>query len=237
MMTLNVDTLPSHFKPYPFKSFRMDAINFKQSQELGSKPSLEDIRKLIHELTHDTIDTSLLVPIDLKYLIASLAFHAFPNQTWSLTLSCPYCHKAHTRVISMRDFPPLPTLEESDEYPLKVDDGVHVFELGYASADAIESIDDKTPPLDLIKAHLIAVDGKTDDEYKVAALGAITNFEIPSVMAQAIRKYFPSETYSETECPHCKEKYRVPLSAVEVTQYTPFRESKTTGGYKTNFRL
>ena len=55
-MKLTVDSLPSHFKPYTFKSFRMDAINFDQSQKLGAKPSTEDCRAIIGELTHGEIE-------------------------------------------------------------------------------------------------------------------------------------------------------------------------------------
>ena len=70
-MKLTVDSLPSHFKPYTFKSFRMDAINFDQSQKLGAKPSIEDCRAIIGELTHGEIDVAQLVPLDIKYLIAT----------------------------------------------------------------------------------------------------------------------------------------------------------------------
>ena len=234
-MILNVTSLPSHFKPYPFKSFRMDAINFEQSQRLGSDPSLKDIRELIGELTHDSIDKNLLVPIDLKYLIASLAFHAFPNQVWTLPLKCPYCGHTHSKPIRMSDFPPVPSLEESDEYPLTVDDGKHVFALGYASVEEVEKLDENTPPLDLIKAHLVSVDGKT--EGMVEALKSIEDFGIINLMVKAIRKYFQVETYASMQCPKCEKTYRVPLSAVEVTQYTPFRDTEAAGTYKTNFRL
>lgn len=233
-MKLNVTSLPSHFKPYPFKSFRMDAINFKQSQDLGPKPGLEDIRKVIGELTHSEIDVNLLVPIDLKYLIASLAFNAYPKQSWTLNLQCPHCKHAHVKVITMKDFPPIPSFEEDDPYPLTIDDGKHVFSLGYAKADITEKLDD-IHPLDLVKAHIVAVDGKAEgiDE----ALASIEDFGVINLMVKAIKKYFQVETYAEMECPECKKKYRVALSAVEVTQYTPFRDSQEVGEYKTNFRL
>jgi len=235
-MKLTVTSLPSHFKPYPFKSFRMDAIDFDQSQELGADPSLEDIRRLVKALTHDEIDTSLLVPIDLKYLIAMLAFHAFPNQTWTLSLKCPHCNDTHTKVLTMKDFPPIPSFEDSDPYPLTIDDGRHVFALGYAKTDFVENID-KVNPKELIQAHIISVDGSEDPGAISKALGEITDFGVISVMLQAIKKYFQVETYAEMECPKCKEKYRVKLSAVEVTQYTPFRDAEAAGKYKTNFRL
>lgn len=234
-MKLNITSLPSHFKPYPFKSFRMDAINFDQSQALGSDPSLEDIRKLIGELTGDSIDVKLLVPIDLKYLIASLAFHAFPSQTWTLRLKCPYCQHSHVKVLKFDDFPPIPSFEEGDEYPLTIDDGKHVYALGYASVEDVEKIDENTPPLELIKAHLVSVDGKT--EGMVEALKSIEDFGVVNLMVRAIRKYFQTETYADMQCPKCEKSYKVPLSAVEVTQYTPFRESEEAGKYKTNFRL
>ena len=234
-MKLNVTSLPSHFKPYPFKSFRMDAINFDQSQELGADPSLEDIRELIGKLCHDSIDVKLLVPIDLKYLIASLAFHAYPTQVWTLRLKCPYCSHVHTKPIKMSDFPPVPSFEESDEYPLTIDDGKHVYALGYASVEDVAKINDDTPPLDLIKAHLVSVDGK--QEGMVEALKSIEDFGVIGLMLKVIRKYFKTETYADMQCPECKKVYRVPLSAVEVTQYTPFRDPEAVGEYKTNFRL
>lgn len=234
-MNMQITQLPSHFKPYPFKSFRMDAINFKQSQELGSNPSLEDIRKLIAELTHGQIDTSVLVPIDLRYLIATLAFHAFPNQTWNLSLTCPHCQKSHVKAIHMQDFPAIPSLEEEDVYPLTIDDGKHVYALGYAKAADLESVNKDTSPLDLIRAHLLSVDGKT--EGIVEALESIEDFRVIGLMVKTIRKYFAAETYAEMQCPHCEKSYLVPLSAVEVTQFTPFRDPEEVGEYKTNFRL
>lgn len=234
-MKLNITSLPSHFKPYPFKSFRMDAINFDQSQALGSDPSLEDVRKLIGELTHGEIDVKLLVPIDLKYLIASLAFHAFPNQVWTLRLKCPHCGHAHSKPIKASDFPPIPSLEEDDEYPLTIDDGKHVYALGYASVEDVEKINDTTPPIELIKAHLVSVDGKA--EGMVEALKSIEDFGVIGLMQKAIRKYFQTETYADMQCPKCEKTYKVPLSAVEVTQYTPFRDTGASGEYKTNFRL
>lgn len=234
-MVLQVTQLPSHFKPYPFKSFRMDAINFKQSQALGSNPSTEDQRKLIAELTHGSIDTSLLVPIDIHYLIATLAFHAFPNQTWTLNLVCPHCEKSQVKSIKMQDFPPIPSLEEEDAYPLTIDDGKHVFALGYAKAEDLEQINKDTSPMDLVRAHLVSVDGKT--EGMVEALESIEDFGVVGLMVKAIRKYFAAETYAEMKCPHCGKSYSVPLSAVEVTQFTPFRDPEEVGEYKTNFRL
>lgn len=236
-MKLTVDSLPSHFKPYTFKSFRMDAINFDQSQKLGAKPSIEDCRAIIGELTHGEIDVAQLVPLDIKYLIASLAFHAFPKQAWTLNLNCPYCQHRHSRVLKITDFPPIPSLEEDDPYPLKVDDGTHVFELGYAKAEDVEKFTEQTPARELIRAHLVAVDGKTDEEYMLEALGSVTNFEVIGVMVKAILKYFKTDTYSEQVCPKCNKTYKVPLSAVEVTQYTPFREPEETSRYKINFRL
>ena len=234
-MKLNITSLPSHFKPYPFKSFRMDAINFDQSQRLGSDPSLEDIRELVGELTHDSIDKNLLVPIDLEYLIASLAFHAFPNQTWTLRLKCPYCNHAHTKVLKIDDFPPVPSFEEDDEYPLTIDDGKHVYALGYASVEDVKNINDQTPPMELIRAHLVSVDGKK--EGMVEALKSIEDFGVINLMVRAIRKYFQSTTYADMQCPKCEKTYKVPLSAVEVTQFTPFREPEEAGEYKINFRL
>lgn len=234
-MILHVQHLPSHFKPYPFKSFKMRAINFKQAMELGAKPSMADIRKLIGELTSGEIDVSLLVPIDLKYLIAMLAFQASPNQVWSLSLKCPHCGDSHVKQLTAKDFPAIPTLEEKDPYPLTIDDGKHVYSLGYAKAEDIEGLTLDADPLAVIKAHILAVDGKTEGIQE--ALEGIEDFGVIGTMVETIKKYFQVETYSEMECPACKKTYRVPLSAVEVTQYTPFRDTETAGKYKVNFRL
>lgn len=234
-MILQVKHLPSHFKPYPFKSFKLHAINFKQAMELGANPSMADIRKLLAELTDGAIDVSLLVPIDMKYLIAMLAFQASPNQAWTLSLKCPHCGDSHTKQITAKDFPDVPGFDENDPYPLTIDDGKHVYSLGYAKAEDIEGMDLSSDPLAVIRAHILAVDGKAEGIQE--ALDSIEDFGIIGTMVEAIKKYFQVETYSEMECPACHKTYRVPLSAVEVTQYTPFRDSEAIGKYKVNFRL
>ena len=154
-MLIPVNMLPSNFKPYPFKSFKMKALTVKQALDLGKSPSLEDLTKLIQTLTDDEIDASLLVPIDLKYLVAMLAFHAYPKQSWTLTLTCPHCKDVHTKTITIKDFPPVPSLEDKDPYPLTIDDGTHIYELGYAPASKLEMLgkDGDTDYLKLIAAH------------------------------------------------------------------------------------
>ena len=234
-MIIPVNNLPSRFKPYPFKSFKLKAISVKQALELGPSPSLEDITKLIQELAGDEIDASLLVPIDLKFLVATLAFQAYPNQSWTLNLACPHCGKPFKKAVTIKDFPPVPSLEESDPYPLTIDDGKHVYELGYASVQSLKDISDESDYMQILAAHVKAVDGKSDNVRE--ALLDIEDFGILSLMVQAIKKYFSTETYATYTCPECKKDFRVPLSAVEVTQFTPFLDQEAPGKYKVNFRL
>jgi hypothetical protein len=234
-MIIPVNNLPSRFKPYPFKSFKLKAISVKQALELGPSPSLEDITKLIQELAGDEIDASLLVPIDLKFLVATLAFQAYPNQSWTLNLACPHCGKPFKKAVTIKDFPPVPSLEESDPYPLTIDDGKHVYELGYASVQSLKDIYDESDYMQILAAHVKAVDGKSDNVRD--ALLDIEDFGILSLMVQAIKKYFSTETYATYTCPECKKDFRVPLSAVEVTQFTPFLDQEAPGKYKVNFRL
>ncbi len=235
-MIIPVNKLPSNFKPYPFKSFKMRAISVKQALALGSKPSVSDITNLIQELTDGEIDAKLLVPIDVKYLLAMLAFHAYPKQSWTLPLVCPECGKEHTRTVTMADFPPIPSLTDDDPYPLVIDDGKHVYELGYATAEAVGDLNKASVEyIDLIAAHTIAIDNSKDNIRE--KLLEIDDFGILSTMVQAIQKFFKEETYSEFKCPECGKLYKVAMSAVEVTQYTPFHDPETAGRYKTNFRL
>lgn len=234
-MIIPVTDLPSRFKPYPFKSFKMKAISVRQAVDLGSNPTLEDITKLIQELAGDEIDASLLVPIDLKFLVATLAFHAYPNQSWSVDLSCPHCEKEVKRTLTIKDFPPVPSLEDSDPYPLQIDDGKHVYELGYASVKDLKDITDASDYMQVLAAHVKSVDGSTDG-IKESIL-AIEDFGVLSLMVQAIKKYFQAESYATFKCPHCGKDFRVPMSAVEVTQFTPFLDEAASSKYKVNFRL
>lgn len=249
-MIIPVNKLPSGFKPYPFKSFKMKAISLQKAIDLGTSPSLKDLTNLIQELVGDEIDASLLVPIDVKYLLAMLAFHAFPKQSWTLNLVCPHCKCEHKRAVTMKDFPPVPSLSESDPYPLTIDDGTHVWSIGYAPVAAMDALtsqnkitkDTETGEftytgeyLDLVEPYILSVDGSTEGIRQ--KLLEIEDFTILSLMVEAIKKYFTEDTYSEMECPQCKKKYKVPMSAVEVTQYVPFLDAATVSKYKTNFRL
>lgn len=249
-MLIPVNKLPSGFKPYPFKSFKMKAISLQKAIDLGGSPTLKDITNLIQDLVDNEIDASLLVPIDIKYLLAMLAFHAFPKQSWTLNLVCPHCQHEHKRAVTMKDFPPVPSLADDDPYPLTIDDGKHVWEIGYASATAMDALTGKDKItkdtdsgefvytgeyLDLVEPYILSVDGSKDGIRQ--KLLDIEDFTILGLMVEAIKKYFTEDTYSEMECPKCKKKYKVPLSAVEVTQYTPFLDKATIGKYKTNFRL
>lgn len=245
-MIIPVTKLPSNFKPYPFKSFKIKAMNLQQAIDLGKEPSLKDIANLIQVLSDNTIDASLLVPIDVKYLLAMLAFHTFPNQSWTLDLICPHCEGKHKKTITINDFPPVPSLSDDDAYPLTIDDGTHVYEIGYPTLDATDavlnkfkgtdySMDTTADYLDLIEPYILSIDGSKDDIR--AKMLSIEDFGILSLMLEAIHKFFRDDTSSEFKCPHCGKMYSVPLSAVEVTQYTPFLDKKAISKYKTNFRL
>lgn len=248
-MIIPVNSLPSNFKPYPFKSFKMKAMSLQQAIDLGKEPTLKECAQLIQALAGDEIDASILVPVDVKYLIAMLAFHAYPKQKWELELTCPHCKKKHKRAISMSDFPPVPSLAADDPYPLTIDDGKHVWELGYAPIDAFDemvsklgltketNLDDLEPAkfIDLVAPYVLSVDGKKEN-IREAILG-IEDFSILNLMLEAIKTYFVDDTSAEFECPECKKKYSVALSAVEVTQYTPFLDKTAVSKYKTNFRL
>lgn len=250
-MIIPVTQLPSGFKPYPFKSFKMKAITMQNAIDLGRNPSLKEITALIQNLAGDEIDASLLVPIDVKYILAMLSYHAYPKQTWTLKLICPYCKYEHTKNVTMKDFPPVPSLSEEDPYPLTIDDGTHVWELGYASSEAVdkflgknnittatnaeELMQDMSKAIDMVEPYILSVDHSTKG-IREKLLG-MEDLGLLGYMVEVIQKFFTEDTYSEMTCPKCKKKYRVPMSALEVAQYTPFRNAATTGKYKTNFRL
>ena len=248
-MIIPVNKLPSNFKPYPFKSFKLKAMNLQQAIDLGKNPSLGDVRKLIQTLVEDEIDATVLVPVDVKYLLAMLAFHAYPKQSWTLNLECPHCKDKHTRAITMKDFPPVPSLTDADPYPLTIDDGTHLWKLGYCSVEAWDEmlsklnvhkdtqLEDLDPAMyiDIIAPYVLSVDDSTEN-VREKLLG-IEDFNVLNLMLEAIKNYFLDDTEAEFECPKCKQKYSVALSAVEVTQYTPFLDKKTIGRYKVNFRL
>jgi len=247
-----VTKLPSNFKPYKFKGFKMRAINLQDAVDLGANPKLSDIQALIQKLVDGDINAYELVPVDVKYILAMLSFHAFPKQTWTTELVCPYCKHKHKKAMTLADFPPIPSLSDEDPYPLTIDDGTHVYEIGYAPVEAMEKLeqalsgkDDGNPDsavqytpekVDFLVAYVLSVDG--DKEHVRESLLKVEDFGVLNLMWQAIKKYFLfDDTYAEFECPKCKEKYSVKMSAVEVTQYTPFLDKETAGGYKTNFRL
>ena len=254
-MIINVTKLPSNFKPYPFKSFKMKAMSLQQAIDLGKAPKLADIVKLYKQLVDDEIDVDLLVPVDVKFLLSMLAFHAYPKQTWTLDLTCPHCKDQHKRTVTMADFPPVPSLTDDDPYPLTIDDGVHVWELGYPTIAAMDELLDKMSvsgkteddlkqmleemdparAVDMVVPYILSVDGSKDG-IREKVLG-IEDFGIIELMLETILAYFTEATYSEFPCPKCKKTYRVPLSAVEVAQFTPFHNKTAISKYKVNFRL
>lgn len=248
-MLIPVKSLPSNFKPYKFKHFNMKAMSLQQAIDLGKNPTLKDITKLLQILVGDEIDASALVPVDVRYLLAMLSFHAYPKQSWTLELTCPHCKDKHKRSITMQDFPPVPSLTDDDPYPLTIDDGKHVWELGYPSVEAWDDmvsklgmsrntdISELNPAtfVDLVTPYILKVDG-TAENIREKVL-EIDDFGVLNVMLEAIKAYFLDDTEAEFECPKCKEKYSVALSALEVTQYTPFLDKAATSRYKVNFRL
>lgn len=244
-MIIPITKLPSNFKPYPFKSFKMHAINLQQALDLGDNPSISEIAELIQKLTDDTIDASLLTPIDLKYLIAMLSFHAYPKKSWTLDVVCPHCNSNVKQQITANDFPPIPSLTDDDAYPLNIDDGTHVYELGYPSLKSISTLIDKmsnkTEPgslvdyLDTVEPYILSIDGNTENIR--TKLLSIEDLGVLHLMLETINKFFADDTYGEFKCPHCSKSYKIPLSALEVTQYTPFLNTPETSKYKTNFRL
>ena len=56
MIYIPVTELPTGFKPYPFKNFRMKALTIDQAMKLGSKPTDRDIRDPV-SYTHLTLPT------------------------------------------------------------------------------------------------------------------------------------------------------------------------------------
>ena len=254
-MLIQVDKLPSNFKPYKFKSFSMKAMTLQQAIDLGKNPKLKDIVNLFRTLVDDKIDVSQLVPIDVKFLLSGLSFHAYPKQTWTIDVTCPHCRKSHKRTIKMEDFPPVPSLSDDDPYPLTIDDGVHVWELGYATVDATDELIEKlklsgvdkeavaqeiaeldpVTAIDLVLPYILSVDGSKEG-IKDKILG-LEDFGVLYMMLEVIKTYFTDDTYAEFTCPECEKTYRVPMSAVEVAQFTPFPNKGETSQYKTNFRL
>lgn len=246
-MIIPVTKLPSNFKPYPFKSFKMKAMTLQQAIDLNDSPSLKDIADLIQKLSDDTIDASKLVPVDLKYLLALLSFNAYPNQKWTLDVKCPHCNATHKQYVTVKDFPPIPSFSDEDPYPLTIDDGTHVYSIGYPSIEATDKIigtlnkegedalSGASKYIDLVEPYILSIDGSTEGIRE--KLLDIQDFSLLNYIIEAITKFFNEDTYGEFKCPKCTETYKVPMSAVEVTQYTPFLDKETTGKYKTNFRL
>ena len=60
MIYIPINALPTGFKPYPVKSFRMKALTIDQAMKLGSTPTDRNIRDMMAELT-DEINRTMLV--------------------------------------------------------------------------------------------------------------------------------------------------------------------------------
>lgn len=241
MIYIPIKELPTGFRPYPFKSFRMRALTINQAMKLGSRPTDRDIRDLIGELT-DEIDATLLVPKDLRFLIAVLAFNTEKDRSWRLDVTCPYCGDKRTLGLTRNDFPPVTVLDKDAPYPLTIFDGVHTWTLGFATVDSMERYEQRDPEhkdiVETIAQYILKVDEENDPDKIVQLLGEVTEFSLITLMLKTVEKYFSiKDTYKEYECPKCKKTYRVPLSALEVTQYVPFLDEKALGQYQTNFRL
>lgn len=241
MIYIPIKELPTGFHPYPFKSFRMKALTIDQAMKLGTAPTDRDIRNLMGELT-DEIDTNLLVPKDLRFLIAVLAFNTEKDRSWRVDVKCPYCGEAQTLGLTRADFPPVTVLDKDAPYPLTIFDGVHTWTLGFATVESMERFEQRDPEhknyVEIIAQYVLKVDEETDPDKIVELLGSVTEFSLITLMLKTVEKYFSiQDTYKIHECPKCKKKYRVPLSALEVTQYVPFLDPEAFGKYKTNFRL
>lgn len=241
MIYIPIKELPTGFHPYPFKNFRMRALTINQALKLGSQPTDRDIRDLIGELT-DEIDAKLLVPKDLRFLIAVLAFNTEKDRSWRVDVTCPYCNDKRTIGLTRNDFPPVTVLDKDAPYPLTVFDGVHTWTLGFATVESMERYEERDPKhtnlLESIAQYVIKVDEESDPEKIIELLGGVTDFSLITLLLKTVEKYFSiKDTYHECTCPKCKKTYRVPLSALEVTQYVPFLDPEAFGQYKTNFRL
>lgn len=241
MIYIPIKELPTAFKPYPFKSFRLKAMTINQALKLGSRPTDRDIRNLMGELT-DEIDTGLLVPKDLRFLIAVLAFNTEKDRSWRVDVTCPHCNDKRTLGLTRHDFPPISVLDKDAPYPLTISDDVHTYTLGFATVESMEKFAERSPDgEDLVASiaqYVLKVDEETDPDKIYEMLGSITDFSLIGLLAKTVSKYFAiTDTYKTLVCPECKKTYRVPLSALEVTQYVPFLDEETAGKYKTNFRL
>lgn len=247
-MIIPVDKLPSNFKPYPYKSFKMRAISVQESIDLGTHPKFVDIGELIQKLSDNTIDGSKLAPCDAKFLLSMLSFHAYPKQSWLLDLKCPHCKHSHKRSVTIKDFPAVPTFEDSDPYPLMIDDGTHKWELGYASladtdvmVEALRKAQEEGTAvdkrsIDFLIPYIKKVDG-SEEGIRDKLLG-LEDFGVLDLMFRAVEHYFVDDnTYSEFKCPKCGKMYSVKMSAVEVAQFVPFPDEEAASRYKINFRL
>lgn len=241
MIYIPINELPTGFKPYPFKSFRMKALTIDQAMKLGSKPTDRDVRNLMAELT-DQIDTTLLVPKDLRFLVAVLAFNTEKDRSWRVDVTCPHCGDKETLGLTRKDFPPVTVLSKDAPYPLTIFDGAHTWTLGFATVESMERFAQRDPDhknvKEIVAQYVQKVDEETDPDKITKALGSITDFSLIALMLKAAEKYFAiTDTYKNCVCPKCQKTYRVPLSALEVTQYTPFLDPEALGQYQTNFRL
>ena len=241
MIYIPIRELPTGFKPYPFKSFKIKAMTINQALKLGSRPTDRDIRDLIGELT-DEIDARLLVPKDLRFLVAVLAFNTEKDRSWNVDVTCPHCKDKRRIGLTRHDFPPVTVLDKDAPYPLTISDGTHVYELGFATVESMELFKERDPSGENVLASLaqyvLKIDEETDPDKIFELLGSITDFSLIALMLQTVAKYFAiSDTYKTGECPKCKKSYRIPLSALEVTQYVPFLDPEALGQYKINFRL
>lgn len=241
MIYIPITELPTAFKPYTFKRFKMRALTINQALKLGSRPTDREIRDLIGELT-DEIDATVLVPKDLRFLVAVLAFNAEKDRSWNVDVTCPYCKDRRTLGLTRNDFPLVSVLDKDAPYPLTISDAVHTYTLGFSTVESIEKYQERDPKgEDLIASlaqYVQKVDEEADPDKIYEMLGEITDFALIALMLKTVNKYFAIlDTYKAVECPKCKKTYRIPLSALEVTQYVPFLDAEAPGQYQTNFRL
>ena len=236
MIYLNIDKLPSGFKPYPFKSFQMKAISLEQAMRLGPKPSIQAVRDVIKELVLD-VAGSLLAPPDILALVATLSFNVKSDRSWTMSVGCPHCKKRISQHLTLADFPPVPSFEPDDPYPLELATDEHIYRLGYCSVDDYNTIDPDDVS-SILAAYTLSIDDITDKGTILQMYKDCTDLEMLALLRNAVLKYFVvDKTVKHMACPHCEQEFDLPLSALEVAHYVPFPDSAGTGKYKINFRL
>lgn len=173
----------------------------------------------------------------MRFLIAVLAFNTEKDRSWRLDVKCPYCGEAQTLGLTRADFPPVTVLDKDAPYPLTIFDGVHTWALGFATVESMERFEQRDPEhknyVEIIAQYVLKVDEETDPDKIVELLGSVTEFSLITLMLKTVEKYFSiQDTYKIHECPKCKKKYRVPLSALRSLNTSRFLTRKRLANIK-----